>query len=181
MRLYGDGSDIALCPTGSLNRSAVYLKGSVTRGELGLLIDHNNRLSFIRMPGRDIVKALETGVSFLKPVNRNGTLILTTVSPLVLQSSGIAMQVNLSREGGNRLSNVRVLNGTKYEPIDPDREYRVIVNTRIGQFDEGYKIFQNEPPGNINNTDIRILDTVMNYMADRSPGQNPVPALTATA
>ena len=181
MRQYGEGSDIALCPTGSLSRSAVYLKGSVTRGELGLLIDHNNRLSFIRMPGRDIVKALETGVSFLKPVNRNGTLILTTVSPLVLQSSGIAMQVNLSREGGNRLSNVRVLNGTKYEPIDPDREYRVIVNTRIGQFDEGYKIFQNEPAENVNNTDIRILDTVMNYMADRNPGQNPAPALTATA
>ena len=91
------------------------------------------------------------------------------------------MQVNLSREGGNRLINLSVLNGTTYEPIISDREYRVIVNTRIGQFDEGYKIFQNEPAGNVNNTDIRILDTVMNYMADMSPGQNPAPALSATA
>jgi 5'-nucleotidase len=181
MRLYGEESDIALCPTGSLNRSAVYPKGQVTRGELGLLIDHNNRLSFIRMPGRDIVKALETGISFLKPANRNGTLTLTTVSPLDIQSSGIAMKVNLSLEAGNRISDVRVLNGTEYVPIDLDREYSVVVNTRIGQFAEGYTIFQNEPAGNVNNTDIRILDTVMNYVADRSPGQNPIPVLPATA
>ena len=181
MKLYGEGSDIALCPTGSLNRSAVYLKGPVTRGELGLLIDHNNRLSFIRMPGRDIVKTLETGVSFLKPVNRNGTLILTTISPLNLQYSGLSMTVNLSCETGKRISDVKVLNGTMYEPIDPDREYRVVVNTRIGQFDEGYKIFQNEPAENVNNTDIRILDTVLDYVGARSHGQYQAPVLTATA
>ena len=181
MRQYGEGSDIALCPTGSLNRSAVHPKGPVSRGELGLLIDHNNRLSFIRMPGRDIVKALETGMSFLKPVNRNSTLILTTVSPLTLQTSGLTMKVNLSHEAGTRISDVRVLNGTAYVPIDPDREYRVVVNTRIGQFDEGYKIFQNEPAGNVNNTDVRILDTVMDYVADRSPVQNPAPVLAASA
>ncbi len=181
MRQYGEGSDIALCPTGSLNRSAVHLKGPVTRGELGLLIDHNNRLSFIRMPGRDIVKALETGISSLKPVNRNGTLILTSVSPLNLQYSGVSITVNLSQETGKRIRDVRVLNGTVYEPIDPDREYKVVINTRIGQFDEGYKIFQNEPAGNVNNTDIRILDTVMDYMGARSPRQYPAPVLTATA
>ncbi len=181
MRLYGNGSDIALCPTGSLNRSAVHLKGPVTRGELGLLIDHNNRLSFIRMPGRDIVKALETGVSFLKPVDRNGTLILTTISPLNLQYSGLSMTVNLSCETGKRISDVKVLNGTVYEPIDNDREYRVVINTRIGQFDEGYKIFQNEPAENVNNTDIRILDTVLDYVGARSPMQYQAPVLTATA
>ena len=180
MRKYGEGSDIALCPTGSLNRSTVYPEGPITRGELGLMIDHNNRLSFIRMPGRDIVIALETGVSFLKPVNRNGTLSLATVSPLDLQTSGISMTVNLSLEPGKRISDVKVLNGTDYVPIDPDREYRVVVNTRIGQFDKRYEIFQNEPAGNVRNTDVRILDTVMDYMT-QSPGLNLTHVLTATA
>lgn|GEM_PF-3785738 len=181
MRKYGDGADIAFCPTGSLNRSTVYTRGTVTNGELGLMIDHNNRLSWIRMPGREILNVLETSASFEKPLAGNSSGSVAPVHPLVLQMSGITLKVDPSQESGRRVSNVRVVAGNTSVPLNAGQDYTVVVNTRIGQFSEGYKVFQDRPAIQVTNTDVRILDTLIQYIADRPHVRNSTAAACATS
>jgi 2',3'-cyclic-nucleotide 2'-phosphodiesterase (5'-nucleotidase family) len=181
MRQFGSGADIAFCPTGSFNKSAFYQKGTITNGELGLMIDHNNRLSWITMSGADIKNVLETSASFMKPFPDNRTGIVTPVHPLVLQVSGITMNIDPAMDPGQRVSNVKLVTESGSTDLRPDQKYRVVVNTRIGQFDKRYGIFMEEPAGNVRNTDVRILDTVMDYTAYRNPVSDPARMPAATA
>lgn len=169
---YRNGTDIAFCPAGSLNKSSLHPIGPITNGELDLMIDHNNRLSWICMPGHEILKVLETSAAFQKPAPAGSSLPVPSPHPLLLQTSGITSRIDLSREPGSRVSEVQLITSAGPVPLDPDGNYTVVVNTRIGQFSQGYQVFQNQSAGRVIDTDVRILDTVIAYVAGTTPAGN---------
>jgi 5'-nucleotidase len=105
-------------------------QGKVTMGEVLTVLPFQNTVATFKLGGKDVVAALENGVSQLE----DG-------AGRFAQVAGLKYSFDRSRPVGGRVSDVEVMESGAWTPIDPDKDYIVATNNYVRQGGDGYKIF----------------------------------------
>ncbi len=110
------GADIAFLP--GVGYGVSLEPGPITREALGALLPHPAKVATVLLSGLQVQEVLEQSATNQKPDD-----VMDGVGGLV-QTSGLAWTIDLTRPVGQRIRNVRVGTG----PIDPQRDYRVVTH-----------------------------------------------------
>jgi 2',3'-cyclic-nucleotide 2'-phosphodiesterase (5'-nucleotidase family) len=118
-------ADIAITNGGGIRGNRLYPKGhSFSRRDALSELPFGNATTMVEITGRDIIDALENGVSQLE--QRAGRFP---------QVSGLNFEVDSKAAPGSRIGKV-MANG---QPLDPDRRYKVATNNFLMQGGDGYE------------------------------------------
>ena len=151
-RVKDQGIDIAIANSGGLRASID--AGDVTMGEVLTVLPFQNTLSTFEVSGATIVEALENGVSQVE----DG-------AGRFPQVAGMSFTVDLTKEPGNRISDVMVGG----EPIDPEATYGVVSNNYVRNGGDGYKMFRDAE--NAYDFGPDLADVTAEYLAENAPYQ----------
>ncbi|MBE6054165.1 MAG: LPXTG cell wall anchor domain-containing protein [Clostridium sartagoforme] len=113
------GADIAITNGGGIR--APLSKGVLTMGDLYTILPFDNTLVTMELKGSDIKAALEHGIM---PENFGWG-----------QFSGVKVWYDKDAEAGNRITSIRLADGT---PLDMDKYYTVVVNDFMATGGDGY-------------------------------------------
>jgi 5'-nucleotidase len=127
-RTKGQGVTIVFSNGGGLRASID--QGKVTMGEVLTVLPFQNTIATFKLDGKDVVAALENGVSQLE----DG-------AGRFAQVAGLKYAFDRSKAPGSRVSDVQVMDGDAWKPIDEAKEYIVATNNYVRQGGDGYKIF----------------------------------------
>jgi 5'-nucleotidase / UDP-sugar diphosphatase len=105
-------------------------QGVVTMGDVLTVLPFQNTLATFQLKGGDVVAALENGASQLEEG-----------AGRFAQVAGLKYSFDKSKPAGSRISDVEVMEGGSWKPIDPARDYLVATNNYVRQGGDGYKIF----------------------------------------
>ncbi|WP_425038047.1 bifunctional metallophosphatase/5'-nucleotidase [Primorskyibacter sp. S187A] len=128
-RTKDQGIQIAIQNGGGLRASID--AGEVTMGEVLTVLPFQNTLATFQLKGADVVAALENGVSEIE----DG-------AGRFPQVSGMKYTFDASAEPGSRVSDVMVMDGGAFVPIDPDKVYGVVSNNYMRGGGDGYSMFE---------------------------------------
>lgn len=133
---YG-GADLAIQNGGGV-RSGVAV-GDLSVREAYKVLPFANHLVRLTMNGAEIHGVLEDAIDFLMvdPRNRSGSYPY---------AAGLRWQVDLRKPRGKRFSELEVRIGEQWQPLEPDRVYRVITNDFLAAGEDGYAGFARIPP-----------------------------------
>jgi 2',3'-cyclic-nucleotide 2'-phosphodiesterase (5'-nucleotidase family) len=120
------GADIAIVNSGGIRGDRIYPAGPLSRRTLVAIHPFGGVVCKLEMSGRDIVTALEAGVSRLPASDGRFP-----------QISGMTMTVRPAAPAGQRVSNVMVAGA----PIDPAKMYTVAATDYQIEGGDGYGIF----------------------------------------
>uniref|UniRef100_A0A182PNA0 5'-Nucleotidase C-terminal domain-containing protein n=1 Tax=Anopheles epiroticus TaxID=199890 RepID=A0A182PNA0_9DIPT len=113
--------------------------GTVTYKQLFEVLPFENRLYSLMLRGNHIMAVLEDSVR--RASVNNGTVRALNL----LQVSGLRVTYRISNPPGRRVVSLEVLcqqcTGEVYEPINPFREYRVVVTDFLAEGGDGYRAF----------------------------------------
>ncbi|MDF0600342.1 5'-nucleotidase C-terminal domain-containing protein [Psychromarinibacter sp. C21-152] len=151
-RVQDQGIDIALANGGGLRASID--AGPITMGEVLTVLPFQNTLSTFEVTGATIIEALENGVS---QVEDGGGRFP--------QVAGMSFTADLTKEPGNRISNVMV-DGA---PIDPEATYGVVSNNFVRNGGDGYSMFVDAE--NAYDFGPDLADVTAEYLAENAPYQ----------
>jgi 5'-nucleotidase/UDP-sugar diphosphatase len=127
-RVKGLGVTIAIINGGGLRASID--AGDVTMGEVLTVLPFQNTLATFQLRGSDVVAALENGVSQIDQG-----------AGRFPQVAGLKYAFDVSKPAGSRISDVQVLQGDSWKPIDTGATYGVVSNNYMRAGGDGYKIF----------------------------------------
>jgi 5'-nucleotidase len=127
-RTKGQGVTIVFSNGGGLRASID--GGKVTMGEVLTVLPFQNTVATFKISGADVVAALENGVSQLE----DG-------AGRFAQVAGLKYAFDKSKAPGSRVSDVQVMDGGNWVPIDLNKEYIAATNNYVRQGGDGYKIF----------------------------------------
>ncbi len=127
-RVKGQGVTIAIINGGGLRASID--AGDVTMGEVLTVLPFQNTLATFQLRGSDVVAALENGVSQIDQG-----------AGRFPQVAGLKYAFDVSKPAGGRISDVQVLQGDSWKPIDTGATYGVVSNNYMRAGGDGYKIF----------------------------------------
>lgn len=127
-RVKGQGVTIAIINGGGLRASID--AGDVTMGEVLTVLPFQNTLATFQLRGSDVVAALENGVSQIDQG-----------AGRFPQVAGLKYAFDVSKPVGSRISDVQVLQGDSWRPIDTGATYGVVSNNYMRAGGDGYKIF----------------------------------------
>ena len=130
-RVAGQGISIAIANGGGLRASID--AGPVTMGEVLTVLPFQNTLSTFEARGATIVRALENGASQMEEG-----------AGRFAQVAGLKYTVDPAAEAGARISDVMVMDGGQWAPIDPEKTYGVVTNDYVRKGGDGYKMFDAE-------------------------------------
>jgi 5'-nucleotidase / UDP-sugar diphosphatase len=150
-------ADITIVNSGSIRGDRLFPAGPLTRRTLIEMHPFNNAICTVRIPGRVVLAALNSGVSKLP-----GT------AGQFPQVSGLTMRVTLSAPAGNRVSDVRVGG----QPLDLDKTYSVAISEYMLRGGDEYGMFI-DAPIEIGPEAGGLMETALEqYIADKeiSPG-----------
>ncbi len=152
-----DQFDIAFTNGGGLR--APIDEGPVSVGEILEVLPFGNTLATFGLRGSDLMVALENGVS------RFGTTSGTGRFP---QISGMRFTFNPALPINSRVISAEVWNGTAFEPVDPDRIYKIVSNDFLRRGGDGYTVFLNNA---INPYDFGppMEEAVIDYVTEFTP------------
>jgi 5'-nucleotidase / UDP-sugar diphosphatase len=123
MRIIGH-ADAAIMNGGGIRSGKIYPPGSaITRRDVLEMLPFSNRVVTVEMSGRDLKRALE-----------NGLVQLPNSGGRFPQVSGIALEAELQRPAGERITKISVAGA----PLVDDRTYRVATNDFIARGGDGY-------------------------------------------
>lgn len=105
-------------------------QGPVTMGEVLTVLPFQNTIATFQISGKDIVAALENGVSQLEEG-----------AGRFAQVAGLKYAFDKSAAPESRVSAVEVMDNGNWVPIDPAKDYIVASNNYVRQGGDGYKIF----------------------------------------
>ncbi|KQZ86961.1 multifunctional 2',3'-cyclic-nucleotide 2'-phosphodiesterase/5'-nucleotidase/3'-nucleotidase [Mesorhizobium sp. Root157] len=105
-------------------------QGPVTMGEVLGVLPFQNTIATFQIGGKDIVAALENGVSQLE----DG-------AGRFAQVAGLKYSFDKSAAPESRIKSVEVMDNGNWVPIDPSKDYLVASNNYVRQGGDGYKIF----------------------------------------
>lgn len=128
-RVKDQGVSIAISNGGGLRASID--QGTVTMGEVLTVLPFQNTVATFEISGKDIVAALENGVSQLEEGGGR-----------FAQVAGLKYSFDRSvapNEG--RVKDVQVMDGGAWVAIDPAKDYLVATNNYVRQGGDGYKVF----------------------------------------
>lgn len=127
-RVKDQGVSIVFTNGGGLRASID--QGPVTMGEVLTVLPFQNTIATFQISGKDIVAALENGVSQLEEG-----------AGRFAQVAGLKYAFDKSAAPESRVSAVEVMDNGNWVPIDPAKDYLVASNNYIRQGGDGYKIF----------------------------------------
>jgi 5'-nucleotidase/UDP-sugar diphosphatase len=117
-------ADAAIVNGGGIRAGKVYAPGTtITRRDVLAELPFNNKVVTVEISGRDLRRAME-----------NGLVQLPNAGGRFPQVSGIAVEAELSRPAGNRITSMQV--GGR--PLEDDRIYKVATNDFIARGGDGY-------------------------------------------
>lgn len=127
-RVKAQGVTIAIINGGGLRASID--AGEVTMGEVLTVLPFQNTLATFQLRGSDVVAALENGASQIeKGAGRFS------------QVAGLKYTFDIAKPAGSRISNVEVMQGDSWKPIDTGATYGVVSNNYMRAGGDGYKVF----------------------------------------
>lgn len=157
-RVKTQGIDISIYNGGGLRASID--AGEITMGEVLSVLPFQNVVSTFELSGADVVKALEAGVSQIEEAKGRFP-----------QVAGMRYTIDLSVEpNAGRVSDVEVLNGDTFVPIDPTATYGVVSNDFLRSGGDGYSIFENNAE-NAYDFGPSVENVVADYLSAQSPYQ----------
>ena len=128
-RVQDQGVEIALMNSGGIRASID--EGEVTMGEVLTVLPFQNTLATFRLSGKDVVAALENGVSQVEEVKGRFP-----------QVAGLKFIWDPEMPAGEgRVTEVLVAGPDGFAPIDPDRLYGVVSNDYVRKGGDGYDVF----------------------------------------
>ncbi|MBV1868604.1 MAG: 5'-nucleotidase/apyrase family protein [Marinosulfonomonas sp.] len=127
-RVKDQGVTIAIANGGGL-RSSIDA-GDVTMGEVLTVLPFQNTLSTFQVTGATVVAALENGVSQVE----DG-------AGRFPQVAGMKYTFDAAAEAGSRISDVMVMEGDAFVPIDVAKTYGLVSNNYVRNGGDGYKMF----------------------------------------
>ena len=150
-RVKDQGVQIAIQNGGGL-RAAIDA-GEITKGEVLTVLPFQNTLATFQLKGADVIAALENGVSQVE--DGKGRFP---------QVAGLKYTFDKSKPAGERISDVEVLEGEAFAPIDADKVYGVVSNNYMRGGGDGYDIFETN---GMNAYDFGpdLADVVADYLA----------------
>ncbi|SFJ53655.1 5'-nucleotidase [Phyllobacterium sp. CL33Tsu] len=180
-RVKSQGVTIAIINGGGLRASID--AGDVTMGEVLTVLPFQNTLATFQLRGSDVVAALENGVSQIDQG-----------AGRFPQVAGLKYTFDISKPVGSRISDIAVMQGDSFRPLDPGATYGVVSNNYMRAGGDGYKIFSTNAvnaydygPG----LELVLADYLGQHvpykpytdgritMAAAAPGVDPVPAAPA--
>ncbi len=151
------GADIVLQNGGGIR--ADIPDGQVTLGDVLTVLPFGNLISTLDLKGEYVIEALENGVSQVEDV-----------AGRFPQVSGLRYTWDGSREPGDRIVSVEVLNEEtgEYEPLDPEAIYYVATNDYMRNGGDGYDMLEEHAidPYDYGSP---LDEVVANYIAANSP------------
>ncbi|EJN04588.1 bifunctional metallophosphatase/5'-nucleotidase [Phyllobacterium sp. YR531] len=127
-RVKAQGVTIAIINGGGLRASID--AGEVTMGEVLTVLPFQNTLATFQLRGSDVVAALENGASQIEKIAGRFS-----------QVAGLKYTFDISKPVGSRVSNVEVMQGDSWKPIDTGATYGVVSNNYMRAGGDGYKVF----------------------------------------
>jgi 5'-nucleotidase len=159
-RSRGQGVQIAIQNGGGIRASID--AGEVTMGEVLTVLPFQNTLATFQLKGRDIVAALENGVSQVEEG-----------AGRFPQVAGMRFTWTRARKPGDgRIIQVEVQDETGWQPLDMDKTYVVATNNYMRGGGDGYKIFA-EAGTNAYDYGPGLETVLADYIAARPDGYKP--------
>ncbi|WP_096786678.1 bifunctional UDP-sugar hydrolase/5'-nucleotidase [Rhodobacter sp. CZR27] len=153
-RVREQGIQIAIANGGGLRASID--AGTVTMGEVLTVLPFQNTLSTFQVTGATVVEALENGVSQIEEV-----------AGRFPQVAGLKYTFDPAAPSGSRVSEVMVMEGGNWQPIDPARTYGVVSNNYVRQGGDGYAMFVDA--ANAYDYGPDLAEVTAEYLAARAP------------
>jgi 5'-nucleotidase / UDP-sugar diphosphatase len=155
-----EGTEIAILNGGSIRTSIP--AGEVSWGAVLDVLPFGNTIATFELSGADVWLALENGVSRAENPENEGTGRFPQVS-------GVRFTWNPTLPAGSRVVSVDVLQADGgYQPIDPNRSYKVASNTFMRGGGDGYSVFA-EKAVNAYDFGPVVADAVAAYISQNSP------------
>jgi len=127
-RVKGQGVQIAIQNGGGLRASIE--QGIVTMGDVLTVLPFQNTLSTFELKGSDVVAALENGASQIE--EKAGRFA---------QVAGMKYSFDKSKPANSRITDVQVMDGGAWKPIDLAATYKLATNNFMRGGGDGYKVF----------------------------------------
>jgi 5'-nucleotidase len=127
-RVADQGVTISIANSGGLRASID--AGEITMGEVLTVLPFSNTLATFKISGADLVASLE-----------NGTSQIADVAGRFPQVAGLKYTFDASKDAGSRVSDVLVMEGDAWVPIDPAATYGVVTNNYVRGGGDGYELF----------------------------------------
>ncbi|SHK06480.1 5'-nucleotidase [Shimia gijangensis] len=154
-RVADQGVSIAIANSGGIRASID--TGEVTMGEVLTVLPFQNTLSTFQVSGQTVIDALENGVSQVEEVKGR----FPQVAGLKFSWSAEVAP----NEG--RVSDVMVMEGGAWGPIDPAKTYTLVSNNYVRGGGDGYKMFRSAENAYDYGPD--LADVLAEYMAKNAP------------
>ncbi|MCP5082217.1 MAG: multifunctional 2',3'-cyclic-nucleotide 2'-phosphodiesterase/5'-nucleotidase/3'-nucleotidase, partial [Alphaproteobacteria bacterium] len=154
-RVKDQGVSISIANSGGLRASID--AGAVTMGEVLTVLPFQNTLSTFQVSGQTVINALENGVSQVEEVKGRFP-----------QVAGLKFTWDASvapNEG--RVSDVLVMEGGAWVPIDPAKTYALVSNNFVRGGGDGYKMFRDAM--NAYDFGPDVADVMAEYLAAQGP------------
>ncbi len=155
-----DGTQIAITNGGGIRASIP--KGPISVGNVLQVLPFGNAISTFELKGKDLLTALENGVSRAENPENEGTGRFPQVA-------GLRFTWDPDKPVGSRIIKVEVGNAKDgYKPLDPNATYKLAANNFNRTGGDDYKVFADNA---INPYDFGSLlaDAVMDYIKANSP------------
>jgi 5'-nucleotidase len=149
----GAGTQIALQNGGGIRASIP--RGPITVGRVYEVLPFGNTLVVMDLKGREILAALENGVSQWEQT-----------AGRFLQVAGLRYAFDLARPAGSRVVRVEVRTERGFVPLDLEATYRVVVNSFIAAGGDGFTVLR-DAKGYRVDTGFADAETLMEYLQER--------------
>jgi 5'-nucleotidase len=153
-RVKDQGVTISVANSGGLRASID--AGEVTMGEVLTVLPFQNTLSTFEVTGAVMLEALENSVSQYE--EKAGRF---------LQVAGMKYTFDVAQPVGSRVSDVLVMEGDAWVPLDPAKTYLVVSNNFVRQGGDGFAMFIDA--ANAYDYGPDLADVVAEYIAANAP------------
>lgn len=154
-------SDAAIQNAGGVRTDIA--SGELTLGHAQNLLPFNNLIIELTMSGAEIKSVLEEAIAY--SLDDNGT---TGGFPY---AAGLRWDLDMAKADGQRISNLEINSqlSDKWQPIDPQAEYRIATNNYIALGRDGYETFgQVIRDGRYQDTYIYYTQAFVDYAREKS-------------
>ncbi|MCA1243518.1 5'-nucleotidase/apyrase family protein [Stappia stellulata] len=159
-RVRAQGIDIAIQNGGGLRASIE--AGEVTMGEVLTVLPFQNTLATFQLKGRDVIAALENGVSQVE----DG-------AGRFPQVAGLRFSWTRARPAGDgRIIKAEVFQDGAWVPLDPEKAYGVVSNNYMRGGGDGYRVFA-DAGMNAYDYGPGLEEVVADYISDIQGGYAP--------
>ncbi len=170
-------ADVALVTGGSIRGDKIYPAGPVTYKTINSILPFRNEIMEVTLTGRELKQVLEISASALRVAGDGVSDTCRASSGGFLQVAGLRVTIDTTRSAfsaiydgrkvkkilnpGSRVVRVLLKRGSRWERLDPNGEYRVLINRWMAGGGDGYFVFLDKK---CKNTTVITTDVLINYV-----------------